>query len=67
MILQLGTAQNKNIARTAAALKGISCKYVIVGKLDEATRNILKENKIDVENIDQALTDEEIAKLYQRM
>ena len=65
VILQLGTASNKNIARTAQAIKGISCKYVIVGKLDESTKNILNENNIDFENIDQALTDEKIAQLYQ--
>ena len=65
VILQLGTAQNKNIIRTAQALKGISCKYVIVGKLAESTKNILNENNIDFENIDQALTDEKIAQLYQ--
>ena len=65
VVLQLGTASNKNIARTAQAIKGISCKYVIVGKLDESTKNILNENNIDFENIDQALTDEKIAQLYQ--
>ena len=40
-------------------------EYVIVGKLDESTKNILNENNIDFENIDQALTDEKIAQLYQ--
>ncbi len=65
LILQLGTAQNKNIERTAQALKGISCKYIIVGSLDETTKIALKENNIDFENIDYALSDNEIKKLYQ--
>ena len=65
VILQLGTASNKNINRTATALKGIHCSYIIVGRLDGATKNILVENNIDFENIDQALTDEKIAQLYQ--
>ncbi|MBS4044374.1 MAG: glycosyltransferase family 4 protein [Chitinophagaceae bacterium] len=64
-ILQLGTAQNKNIARTAQALQGINCRYVIVGTLDQATRNILIDNNIEFENITQALTDSAIARLYQ--
>ncbi|MCX6210295.1 MAG: glycosyltransferase family 1 protein [Bacteroidetes bacterium] len=65
VILQLGTAPNKNIPRIAQALKGISCKYIILGKLDQETEIALKENSIDFENINQSLKDEEVAALYQ--
>ncbi len=63
-ILQLGTASNKNIARTAEALKGINCTYIIVGKLDEVTKKVLVENKIDYKNIEESLSDTAIADLY---
>lgn len=63
-ILQLGTAPNKNIAKTAAALKGIHCSYIIVGKLDEATKNVLVENNIEYKNIEESLSDAAIADLY---
>lgn len=64
-ILQLGTAINKNIVRTAQALKGINCKLVILGKLNDEITTALLENNIDYENISTSITDEEVAKLYQ--
>ena len=64
VILQLGTASNKNINRTATALKGIHCSYIIVGRLDGATKNILVENNIDYKNIEESLSDAAIAELY---
>ncbi|MFY7964242.1 MAG: glycosyltransferase family 4 protein [Chitinophagaceae bacterium] len=66
IILQLGTAHNKNIHRVAQALKDISCKYLILGKLDAETTNVLNENNIDFENIDKSISDEDVAKLYQQ-
>lgn len=64
-ILQLGTAINKNIVRTAQALKGINCKLVILGKLNDEITTALLESNIDYENISTSITDEEVAKLYQ--
>jgi glycosyltransferase involved in cell wall biosynthesis len=34
VILQIGTAENKNLKRIIPALNGISCRFVILGKLD---------------------------------
>ncbi len=50
IILQIGTKSNKNIGRVAAALKGVSCKLVIIGKLIPAQVSALEENSIDYEN-----------------
>ncbi len=66
VILQIGTAQNKNISRVAQALNGISCKFLILGHLDTATKNLLVESGIEYENIDKKISDEEVALLYQK-
>ena len=65
VILQIGTAPNKNIARIAQALKGINCKYLILGKLEKEVKDILEKNDIDFNNIDKSITDLEVAELYQ--
>ncbi len=49
-ILQVGTTTNKNLERVAAALQGIHCKLVIVGKLLPEQMAALHKNKIDYEN-----------------
>jgi glycosyltransferase involved in cell wall biosynthesis len=46
-ILQIGTKSNKNIAKLAKALNGLTCELHIVGELDPATVDILQENKIE--------------------
>jgi glycosyltransferase involved in cell wall biosynthesis len=66
LILQIGTAENKNIKRVAQALKGIECKYLILGKLDTETISVLKQNQIDFENIDKKVSDIEVADLYKK-
>lgn len=66
LILQIGTAENKNIKRVAQALKGISCKYLILGNLDTETISILKQNEVDFENIDKKVSDIEVADLYKK-
>ncbi len=65
-ILQVGTAFNKNIYRLSQALKGISCKLVIIGKVQENIISGLKDNGIDYEVIDRRLTDEEVVAEYQK-
>ena len=37
-ILQMGTGSNKNLDRVAAALEGIACRLVIIGRLDREQR-----------------------------
>ena len=66
VILQLGTAENKNIVRVAEALNGISCKYIIIGKLNDSISSALLKNNIDFENYHQSLTDEEVADYYKQ-
>lgn len=46
VILHIGTKPNKNLIRTAYALKGISCKLRIIGELSKKDENILKDNNI---------------------
>ena len=50
VILQIGTKSNKNIERVAAALEGISCKLMIIGKLTLSQIAVLEKNQIDYEN-----------------
>ncbi len=50
VILQVGTTTNKNIERVAAALNGVKCKLVIIGRLLPGQIAALRENKIDYEN-----------------
>ena len=47
VILQIGTKENKNLERTIAALDGIPCKLVIIGKVDETQANLLSKHDID--------------------
>jgi len=49
-ILQVGTDFNKNIMNLAAALSGIHCKLVIIGKLDEMQKNQLEQQHINYIN-----------------
>lgn len=49
-ILQIGTKENKNIHNLAVALKGLRCELHIVGQLDNNTKEILEENRINYKN-----------------
>jgi glycosyltransferase involved in cell wall biosynthesis len=49
-ILQVGTTNNKNVERIAAALNGVKCKMVIVGQLQPAQLDALHKNAIVYEN-----------------
>lgn len=49
-ILLMGTKANKNLERSIEALKGISCKVTIIGKLTETQQGILEAYSIDFEN-----------------
>ena len=64
-ILQIGTMQNKNIPNLAKALNGMTCKLVIIGRLDEGLLSVLLENEIDFENRFE-LDDNEVRKEYQQ-
>ena len=64
ILLQIGTAPNKNILRLIDAIADIKCKLVIVGKLTTDISASLKINNINYDLYDFRLTDEEIENLY---
>lgn len=49
-LLQIGTKSNKNIERLAAALAGLSCDLVIIGRLNQAQRAALDRHAVHYEN-----------------
>jgi len=63
VVLQVGTKPHKNALRLIAALRGIPCKLVLIGQLDEPTRQQLAECGTDYENRAN-LTHEQIAQAY---
>ncbi len=50
VLLQLGTAPNKNLERLIPALENIPCKLVIVGQLNEEHKRLLTLHGIQFEN-----------------
>lgn len=50
VVLQVGTAYNKNVTRLIEALKGINCHLSIIGRLSEEDLSLLHKNKIDFSN-----------------
>ena len=64
VILQLGCAPNKNLARTIKALKDIPCHFEIVGKLGQEEINLLKTYRMSYK-ISCNLSNEEIKKKYE--
>lgn len=49
VLLQIGTAPNKNLERLAHALKGIPCRLQIIGRLSESQQKHLQNLSIDFE------------------
>ncbi|RDV14857.1 glycosyltransferase family 1 protein [Pontibacter diazotrophicus] len=65
VLLQVGTKSNKNFPNVVEAIKGISCRLLILGKLAASQRELLEENGIVYENFF-SLDYEEVIKLYYR-
>jgi len=63
VILQVGTAWNKNLKNVIQALRGIPCHLSIIGAVDELMLNILVKNNISYE-INVGLTDEKLLQQY---
>ncbi|OQY75518.1 MAG: hypothetical protein B6D44_01230, partial [Ignavibacteriales bacterium UTCHB2] len=63
-ILQIGTAPNKNLNGLIDAVKGISCKLVIIGEPNENTLKKLNDYKIEYECLVN-LTEEGLFEKYQ--
>lgn len=64
-ILQIGTKSNKNVERLIAALHGVRCKLVLVGKLPASIEAALDQFHVDFESLSN-LTEAEIVSQYQR-
>jgi glycosyltransferase involved in cell wall biosynthesis len=65
-ILQIGTAQNKNLHRLVPALKEIPCTLVIIGKIDQELKDLIAHNNIQLELYDRRLNDQEVQTEYQK-
>lgn len=63
-ILHIGTTPNKNLPRLAEALRGLRCRLVIVGRLNDSHRRMLAELAIDYRNEFQ-VSNERMLELYQ--
>jgi glycosyltransferase involved in cell wall biosynthesis len=64
--LIIGTAPNKNIERIAVALGGIECKLSIIGKLNSRQKKQLISSKINFNEIDYPLTENQIINEYKK-
>lgn len=62
-LLQVGTTKNKNIERLASALRGISCKLEIIGRLSNGQLDSLRKNNIEYVN-SYGLNDIEVLNKY---
>lgn len=49
LVLQVGTKAYKNVNRLIEALRGLPCRLLLIGRLDEATQRQLEECRIDYE------------------
>lgn len=65
VLLQIGTAENKNILRLIEAIRGVNCKLEIIGKLTDKTRSLLENYHIEYTN-SYSLTNEEVFDKYQQ-
>lgn len=63
VILQMGTAANKNLERVIEALAGLPCRLNIIGTLTANQRVRLEQHKIRYTNIPRA-TDAEVVSAY---
>ena len=47
VVLQVGTAPNKNLSRLIMALEGIPCTLLLIGPLSDTIQNELEQHRID--------------------
>lgn len=62
-VLQVGSTGNKNIPNLLRAISGIRCRLVIVGRPDQAIKDLIAESGVEVE-IKPDLNQSEIAVAY---
>lgn len=63
VILQVGTKPYKNVPRLVEALKGLRCRLVLIGSLDDEIKQKLSECRVDYKN-HVGLTHEELYMQY---
>lgn len=63
VILQVGTSPNKNVSRLVEALKGLHCRLVLIGRIDDELKQKLIESGVVYENY-AGVTHEELNKQY---
>ena len=63
VILQVGTAENKNLSRLVEAIRNIKCKVVIIGNVSSKDLEQLQQYKIEY-TIKYSLSTEELYKEY---
>jgi glycosyltransferase involved in cell wall biosynthesis len=63
VILQVGTSPNKNVSRLVEALKGLRCRLVLIGRIDDELEQKLAECGVLYENHAE-LTHEELNEQY---
>ena len=62
-ILQVGTMENKNIPNLAKALKGLSCRLRVIGKLSIVQQKALEDNAVEFDAVHD-LTDGQLRDEY---
>jgi glycosyltransferase involved in cell wall biosynthesis len=62
-ILQVGTGANKNLARVAKALAGVSCELLVVGRMSSEQEKTLRGFRINYRSLGE-LGDEEMIRAY---
>ena len=50
VLLHIGTRSNKNLENLIPAIKGIKCKLLVIGKLEPAQKQMLKDCHVEYEN-----------------
>ena len=65
LILQIGTALNKNLDNLVEALRGLKCGLKIIGRIDNRLREKIKSYKIDFQN-EYDLSEEQIIEEYRK-
>ena len=63
ILLQVGTKPNKNLERLIEAIKELSCKLIILGKLSQMQLELLRDQSINYKNYVQ-LPYDEVKELY---
>jgi glycosyltransferase involved in cell wall biosynthesis len=65
LILQVGTATNKNLERVANALKSVRCRLEIIGDVDDHQRQVLNQAGVKYRALG-IISDEDVLRAFHR-